>query len=406
MESGPKAARPGLLRAAVVVAFVLALGAQAVRTAAVSAEKSASLPLAARAWADHPQILAKSLLRSVGQAAANDRSLDPSAIALVGRLSRAEPLSPVPFLVKGAVEEKAGNYRPSERLLVEARRRDPRGPAARLLLAQAFLRRGNTLAALEEMSMLSKLVPGSFGPLTATLAAHAQSPGGIGELRRLIAKRPDLEAPLLAALAADPSNTQAILALASPSPHMPGKKAKPPAWQPKLLNALVKKGDVSAARSVWLKITGRPLADTIYNPRFAQTLAPPPFNWTLAQSGGAMAEPDQGRLHVVHFGTEDMVIAEETLLLAPGRYRLSLAVTGRASQPGQLAWRVRCLPAGGRILDLPVGNAPKSGVLTGDFSIPASECWAQRLELAGQAQDFPADADLTFADLKLSRLAR
>jgi hypothetical protein len=180
--------------------------------------------------------------------------------------------------------------------------------------------------------------------------------------------------------------------------------AKTPAWQSRLLNALVAQGRFDAAKTVWLRITGDSLSQSIYNPRFATILAPEPFNWTLAQSGGAIAEPDQGQLHVVHFGSEALVIAAQTLVLSPGRYRLGLTVVGETGRPGQLAWRLRCLPNGPKILDLPLGDPRQTRQVAMAFTVPAGTCAGQRLELVGRAQELPQDADVRFGNFQLTRL--
>jgi hypothetical protein len=396
-----KTGRPGALRIFLVAAFVLASGFQVLRTAAVSA--SSGKDLGERLWPAHPDILRGALLLDVAEAAATGQPLSSEGQALIRKLSRTDPLSAEPFLVRAALEEKSGRYAQSEQLLVEARRRDPRAPAARLLLAQAMLRRGETLGALEEMAMLARLVPGSYAPLTQALATHARSPSGVQDLRALIEKRPDLQEPLLTVLASDPSNTDAILSLA-PRASGAGGEAKAPVWQARLLNALVAQGRFDAAKRVWSRVTGDSLSQSIYNPHFATVSAPEPFNWTLAQSGGAVAEPDQGHLHVVHFGSDGLVIAAQTLVLAPGRYRLGLTVAGNTGRPGQLAWRLRCLPKGPKILDLSLGDPGQTRRVAVNFTVPAGSCSGQRLELVGTAQEFPDDADVRFGNLQLTRL--
>jgi hypothetical protein len=399
-----KTARPGVLQILLVAAFVLVSGFQALRTAAVSAASSGS-DLGARLWPANPDILRRTLLLEVAEAAANRRPLSSEGQALMGQLSRADPLAAEPFLVRAALEEKAGRYARSERLLVEARKRDPRAPAARLLLAQAMLRRGQTLGALEEMAILARLVPGSFAPLTKALAVHAQSPTGVRDLKALFAKRPDLQEPVLTALASDPSNTEAILSLA-PAAQATAGAMEAPAWQSRLLNALVATGRFETARTVWLRVTGDRLTQSIYNPRFADLSSPEPFNWTLAQSGGAVAEPDQGRLHVVHFGSDGLVIAAQTLVLAPGRYRLGLTVAGDGGRPGQLAWQLQCLPKGPTILDLGITASGAAKPVGMDFTVPEGTCPGQRLELVGRAQDFPEDMDVRFGNFQLTRMLR
>ena len=128
--------------------------------------------------------------------------------------------------------------------------------------------------------------------------------------------------------------------------------------------------------------------------------APPPFNWTLLSDARGFAEPDRaGGLHILYYGRDDAVLASQTLMLEPGRYQLSMRVSGNPA--GLLRWSATCLPGARemRVADLGVGG---TGTRTGLLIVP-SDCSVQRLELKGVAEDLAKQADVTISQLSLRR---
>jgi len=98
--------------------------------------------------------------------------------------------------------------------------------------------------------------------------------------------------------------------------------------------------------------------------------------------GLAKREPG-GRLHVTFYGQQDGLLARELLMLAPGSYRLTMAVSGDGEQRRALTWSLRCdrtqTPFSGISLDL-VASRPWL------FTVPAT-CPAQWIELSGISGD-------------------
>ncbi len=99
--------------------------------------------------------------------------------------------------------------------------------------------------------------------------------------------------------------------------------------------------------------------------------------------------------------------ASQTLLLAPGRYQLSMRVLRGPDDGGDsgLAWSVTCQPVTKMLLTLPLSKAAGSPqMLAGPFTVPAG-CRSQLLRLAGTAREYGSAEQVTLSDLQLVRLA-
>ena len=325
---------------------------------------------------------------------------DPSRSILqqVEQIARAAPLAPEPYLVHGALAQAEGQPDRAERLFAEARLRDPRSEAARYFLADRYLRTGRDDQALAEVAAFSRLVPGASAQFAPALAGFARTPGAIPQLRTFFRSSPEFEPLVLGALAADPGNADLILALAGPADG-----SADPGWQARLVAGLVEQRQYARAYSVWRKVSGvRGGANGLFNPRFQKLSAPAPFNWTFSTQGG-VAEPNgDGQLQLIYYGREDAVLAQQLLLLRPGRYQLRMSLSGQAGDGSAISWSVTCLPQNRAIFALPLKQGERQAA--GVFSIP-SGCPAQRLELTGTAGEFPKSLDITISGLALTRAA-
>jgi hypothetical protein len=310
---------------------------------------------------------------------------------------RRDPLAIEPLLVEGTRLLSAGKAGQAERLLAEAAARDPRNPAARFLLAQMYLEEGSTAKGLEQVAALVRRVPGAARSLTPAVAEFAKQPGAARQINALFAKNPALRSGVLETLAADPANTALILAIAGR--ERPRDEA--PDWQTRLLRSLTDNGDYLRAYRLWQRFSDvSPSSEPgLFNPGFEPMSAPPPFNWSLSQSSGGTAEPYPGGLHILYYGREEARLAAQTLVLRPGRYRLTFSVRESAGASSALHWMITCLPGNTTIARQPVQGGPMS------FSVPADDCLAQALELRGMLTDTPGTADVYIADLQLTKAA-
>lgn len=297
--------------------------------------------------------------------------------------------------------ERAGEYARAERLLLQARWCDPRSVAALYLLADVWIREGKVVQGLREMAVLSRLLPGASVQLVPALAEYAKTPGARETLAGMLAENPQLKNPLLASLAADPANADLVVALAGPESGPPTPDTR--AWQARLLTGLVNRGEYDRAYALWARFArlpqgARPL---LYNGDFRSTAAPPPFNWSLTGSAAGFAEIDKGYLRILYYGRADSALASQLLLLPPGTYSFAAPASGQIAA-NALTWMVTCSGAKAPLAQVRVGPGT-SGL---SFTVPASGCRAQMLQLNGHQLDSPQDSDVRIGPATIERAAR
>lgn len=374
--------------ATLVVAALTCL--QIVRNAAV-ADREARPGVAAVLWPSHPAVLTDRALLAIGTAAAKRQPAPTATRQDLRRVAAKSPLSPDPFLVEGAIAETEGRSEAAERLLLEARNRDPRSRAARYLLAERYFRTGRVTDALIEMQALFGLQEGSARPLIEALVAYAGTPGAVPQLKAFMRKYPRVEAAVLSTLAADAANADLVLTLAN-------VREPDPDWRGRLISSLAEAGQYARAHALWVRISGGMPGAGLFNPSFRQSQAPPPFNWDFAAGREGVAEPDgRGGLEVLYYGRANTVLAKQLLLLHPGQYRVEMTVDDVSGEEAAVRWLIRC--AKGRTLaELPL----RAGSNAIPFEVAAG-CDAQWLELRAVASEFPRTTELTIRGLQLGR---
>jgi hypothetical protein len=401
--TGPR----GAARTAIILLLAVAAAFQVVRSAAVTRFSVDRPELAAHFWPHHPRVELALAMASIGQAAARGEPPTAPALAQVESAARRAPLAIEPFLIEGASAIAAGDRARAERLFVEAKHRDPRAPAARYFLAQQYLTGGRPAQGLAEVAVLVRLVGGSTS-LVPGLAQFAREPGAVPQLRQLFATNPALGDEVLTFLARDAAKADLVISLAGDRVRTRAGSA-PPVWQAPLLAALIEKGEVARAHSLWASIAGlRQPPAGLFNPQFAKLDAPEPFNWTLAAGDFGVAEGASPGLEVMYYGRASADFATQLLLLPPGTYDLRMDVMRQADGSGDsgLAWSLSCRPSGGDLMKLPLGGAGGGSVpLSKRFTVPAG-CPSQLLKLSGAPRDVPVSEQVVITKLQLTRSAR
>lgn len=377
--------------------MAILLAYQVIRTAAV-AKPSHRATIGARLWPSHPSVLIDQTMAEVGAQAAHGRPLEGSTLRRVDEIARKAPHDLEPFLIKGALAQTRGEDRLAEQLFLAARSRDARSPVARYFLAERYLRTGRVALALDEIAALSRLLPNMQTQFAPALAAFARTPGAVGQLRRFFRTSPELEPPVLATLANDDRNADLILALWGN--RQPGPDASTPEWQARLIDRQVAAGQFGRAYLTWRRLAGvSSTPSTLFNPGFRKMAASPPFNWKFDVSGGVVEPAPGERIEVIYYGRKDAVLAEQLLLLPPGRYELGMVISGELGEGGEIGWTVSCLPRTEPIFRLPVD---RKGRLSANFAVPAG-CPAQRLALVATAGEFPQSQEFAVGGLSLAR---
>ena len=395
-----------LARGVLVALLSVAAAGQVVRQAYVNKYAVSDPVRAGKLWAGHPDVAFKLDLDRIARDAAAGRPVPRDRIDDILARSAAAPLAVEPFLVRGVDAGLKGNMALAGRALEEARHRDPRSIPARYFLADHDLRTNRIDEGFAELAALTRLVPGSIDRVAPYYAAYASQAGGAARVRQMLRAHPEFEPSVLMALAGDPRHADLVLSLASAD----GVKADPPPlWPARLVQGLVDARQFAKARAVWTALAGAAAraADgksLVLDPRFERPKAPAPFGWTLSSSAAGVAEAQPGgRLHILFYGRDNIVLASQLLLLRPGQYRLSFKVD-RNADASSLAWRVTCVPARPPLLALDFGKSAQGKDLAGTFAVPA-DCSAQTLELVGTAPEFPETVDATMSDLALVEVA-
>jgi hypothetical protein len=357
--------------------------------------------LAARAAPDHPRIqidIAMAYFMARGGRVPEDRRE-----AALEALKRA-PLADEPFLLAAVNALAAGRNAEGERLLVEARRRNPRLRMARLLLLDRYLRGHRVKEAVSEVKALGNLIEGASGVLTPALAQMVQDPATAPQLIPLLQGQPALREAVLENMVTSGADEALILRVAGLS----GRSTAEAAWKPALLSRLVAGHDIAGAWNLWRTFAGAGgdgAGKGVYDPGFAGLPGPPPFNWELSAGGAGVAERSGGHaLRVDYYGRDNGNLANQLLMLKPGRYRLSFQATGDASgEGGRLVWSVACDSAGTRLLQLPIAGVTSAQKrFAGSFAVPASGCTAQWLKLDGAPGDVESAQEATISGLSIT----
>jgi hypothetical protein len=379
---------------AALSALLLAL--QVVRSSAVAALVDRSPDAAARIWPAHPAAQAALGMTEIGRAAGHGQALPASIFSMMDEVAVKAPLAPEPFLVRGVQAQLAGNRALALQAFTAAERRDPRALPAHYFLADTLFRTGASQRGLDEIAVLARLSPFGVGSVAPYVAAYAHDRSTWPQLRVLFRSNPDLEETTLAALARDPRNADTVMALSDEKRRSPKLS-----WVSGLLYGLVNAGEYAKARAMWAAIShvqpapGREL----YDAGFADASSPPPFNWELTSSSVGVAEPEAGgQLHVIFYGREDGLLAKQLMVLAPGRYRVSMAAAGELGNARALTWSVRCDRTPTPIAAVPVDVA---GSQSWSFTVPAG-CPAQWFELAGVSSDVARESEVTISNLRLA----
>ncbi len=386
-----------MARLLLAVAVGLLIAIQIVRNAGVSALAARSPDTAARIWRDHPATAISLGLTQIAKSAREGTPVPAPTLDAVRNAARGAPLSPEPFLVRGVQRQLSGSLPEALQAFLAAERRDPRSLPAHYFLADHFFRTGNADRGLVEAAALARLAPGGIPSAAPYLAAYGKQRSAWPQLRKIFDRNPSLAAAALATLANDPDNADAIMALAGHEQRISGA-----AWFQILLAKLIEAQHYERAHGIWLTVTRqyRTREQILHDPRFADLTSPPPFNWELTSSSVGLAERQPGgRLHVMFYGQQDGLLARQLLLLHPGRYRMSMSVTGAGDKRGALNWSLRCNP-----LQVPFAaiSLDVASARPWQFDVPPG-CRAQWLELSGVSGEVTQQLDVGISQLKLER---
>lgn len=378
-----------------IILFLIA--GLAVSNAGVDAIATTNPNAAARLWSGHPAVERSLAMTKIARATRAGQPVSPSVFRTMADAAVKDPLAAEPFLVRGVQAQLAGDGSAAQRAFEAAQWRDPRSLPAAYFLADRYFRAGDVRNGLIEVAALARLSPNGALTVGPYLAEYAASPANWPALRTVFRSNPGLADITLVTLASNVATIPAVEALADPA-------KRDALWMPPLLATLVGAGDYARAYHFWAEaagVRGRP-GELLHDATFADRISPPPFNWDLTSSSVGLAERQAGgRLHILFYGQEDGILADQLLLLSPGSYRMSMRLLGDSAHARALNWSVWCDKAAAPVASVRLDAAAASGWV---FTVPPG-CPAQWLKLSGVSSDMPQQSDLTIAALKLERVS-
>lgn len=368
-------------------------------------------PGAAAMLATLPPTDYRNVMKGLARATLNPQLKIPAGTAELTREAvRAAPTSFEPFFVAAQTEAQAGRMDRAIALMEEARRRRPSHAATRLQLVAYYGKVERFDALLAELDMALRLNEQARRLVLPELTKLIGDRKGRQALALVLTRRPAWRDDFYAAAQGRKIAPDDVLELMRLIRARGGGGAMP-AERQLYLQALVESGDYGRARALWsagLPAPERGKDGFVFDGGFRGSSAPGPFNWVLSDGDVGRAERTTAggrpQLDLVYFGGSNVTLAEQTLALPAGRFRLSFLVRSESGiKSGEIAWRITCMRGGKEIAAVPLNGAGPAFARRGaGFEVPA-DCGGQRLSLTAQPGDVSAEVRAEVASLEIGR---
>lgn len=313
----------------------------------------------------------------------------PKGIDAVARSALAgSPLAFEPFFGAAAAafrdKSAAGSPRDAA-LLREALRRNPRSRESRLLLLRHALGTGKLNEAIDQIAVLSRLNTGGVDQLMVGLGGAIRSVRQVNETVDALKPHPELYKPFMRGFKLARQPAELTVALVS---RLPKSALADPEVRRTAIEQMVEARAFAEARTLWGTSNGK-TGGLVYSPDFADSKAPPPFNWALTENASGVTErqKEEGLL-VDYYGRSPGSLASQLLTLPPGNYTAQLEYMTQAGTPGSTVLQVSCAGSPDKLALLPLDGKPgaeRTASLV--FSVPADGCGGQTLAIAGRVQE-------------------
>jgi hypothetical protein len=334
---------------------------------------------------------------------------------LARRALLSDPLDSRALSLLGSVAERNMDLARAEALMSLSAARSWRNPEPHVWLFAQAIRRGKFDEALAQADGLLRVHHWQYqASIFPVLTLFGLYPSGLAALEKSLAANPPWRRAFLSQVVNggnDRLMTQLYQSLIRSHQPPTALEMKP------YLDRLILVGRFEEAYQDW-RATSSP-AETVprypYNGNFEAPLDGLPFNWVFDDVGGAEIQiteaTDLGNSHAlrVQFSGARAHLGRvgQLLMLAPGTYRLELAVkaSGLRTERG-LVWQISC--AESRMLlaetNLVKGTAPWTDLRV-KFSVPSSDCQAQWLNLtipARTASETEIEGDVWFQNFRVT----
>lgn len=304
------------------------------------------------------------------------------------------PLEDEPFTLAAVENYRNQRYTEAEQLIDIARLRNPRSREARLVSVDVKMAIGKIDSAVSDLEVLFDLMPSRQPILEETLVLLSRHPETRTATIQAV-KGHRAKTMVLGGLARSGSSvTEFLHALEiMGSAHEISRDGTAVA---SIVQEYMKRGDYGGAYQIWSKLalgTVQP-PDPIRDRQFRQPL-PPPFGWELLSNGDGYAATGVEGVSGEAYGRRRARLVRQLLILAPGRYRLTVNVS-EASEQFEIA--VACFSA----QEIFVSRLARKGRQSLTFDVPAN-CLAQWITIDARASDPPHVARFRLESIALER---
>lgn len=341
---------------------------------------------------------------------AYDAGQAQAARALARRALSLQPFDVVALRIVGLVDAAQSGPDGADSLMTLAGNWSLRDEPTQAWLLQQRLRHRAFASAFAHADALMRVDSDVWPTMFKVLDAVAQSdPQGFAPLVGRLATDPPWRVAYFESLSADPQHQATAAALAMALARSPHPVTKPELSA--LLNGLVSGRQYRLADAVWRRVSGA-AARVPADGGFDQPQTPEPFGWSIPGGEGAMVgvqvdgdAAGERALHVAYDGYSSPELAKAFIVIGPGPHRL----TGRMRDDGtagadQLGWTVRCADDGRILASAPGPETMPAGVWRPfgvDFTVPASGCEGQWLQLTPYPGERQTTIGLWYADLAI-----
>jgi len=292
-------------------------------------------------------------LISLNRASAKNGLADPLTRDLLESALRRAPVLADPFIVAGLDASAHDDFARAERLMEEAKRRDPRAIIPRYWLFDNYLRNGNYALGIAEAAPLIRIQPSAMPAAVAVLTALLQVPEARPVLATALRTRPVWRSAFFQQASASPSlRDQAVALLRDITPNGQASTGRD---QMSLMRAMIRDGRYGDAHALWLRALppeNRNQTSGLFDGGFTSRKGFPPFGWWFPKAGAGVTQvieaPDassKSGLAIRSRGDRATLVAEQLVLAKPGPVRLSFAtraLNDEAASSAGLKVELRC----------------------------------------------------------------
>jgi hypothetical protein len=279
-----------------------------------------------------------------------------------------------------------------------------------VLLIEERVRRDDIAGALRHYDIALRTGPEASDRLFPVLIAATANDDIIGPLTALLRTDPPWRTSFLFTLAqAPPSGRNALRLVQS---LVSARLTIRPDIMATLTDSVARARDFDSALGLYSLARPGNAGALVRNGGFSGAEPFSAFEWAMVGEGDLSADQismdgagDGNVLEVRAARGAAGTVAQQLVVLAPGRYRISER-SGPLSETGplELYWRIVCVNRSNTVIaDVPIPRSRPAGAAAPAWQVPASDCAAQLLTLAVRPGNAAADAGAWVDAVAISR---